>query len=254
MRLSVAHTRLSMNKQTQDLSSVVIQLFPNFGSSQIQEKKRSNNGAPFLIQDGTKKYWLKLVNSSTMEDSLRDVEKQALQEVKSPNVIELIDVKTKVINGQRFDGLLFAFIEGEDLATIFAKKKSSKPKGPGGYQNLIVYQQAVVISDLTDEFCQRFLDSIKDRRTIEQMVQAARSGKQNIVEASLEKSLKMNIKLNGVSRASYGELLEDYKDFLRLRNLLLWDKSDPRVQEIRSWRIRTNGTNWTNLTNLTDLI
>lgn len=126
MRLSVAHTRLSMNKQTQDLSSVVIQLFPNFGSSQIQEKKRSNNGAPFLIQDGTKKYWLKLVNSSTMEDSLRDVEKQALQEVKSPNVIELIDVKTKVINGQRFDGLLFAFIEGEDLATIFAKKKSSK--------------------------------------------------------------------------------------------------------------------------------
>jgi len=133
-----------------------------------------------------------------------------------------------------------------------AKKKSSKPKGPGGYQNLIVYQQAVVISDLTDEFCQRFLDSIKDRRTIEQMVQAARSGKQNIVEASLEKSLKMNIKLNGVSRASYGELLEDYKDFLRLRNLLLWDKSDPRVQEIRSWRIRTNGTNWTNLTNLTN--
>jgi len=78
-------------------------------------------------------------------------------------------------------------------------KKIIKPKGPGGYQSLIVYQQAVVISDLTAEFCQRFLDSIKDRRTIEQKTQAVRSGKQNIVEASLEKSLKLNIKLNGVS-------------------------------------------------------
>ena len=116
---------LSMNKQTQDLIKVVTELFPNFKSSQIQEKKGSNNGIPFLIQDGEKKYWLKLVNSSKMEDSLKDVEKQALQEVKSPNVIELIDVKTKVINGQRFDGLLFIFIEGEDLASIFAKKKAS---------------------------------------------------------------------------------------------------------------------------------
>ena len=115
---------LSMNKQTQDLIKVVTELFPNFKSSQIQEKKGSNNGIPFLIQDGEKKYWLKLVNSSKMEDSLKDVEKQALQEVKSPNVIELIDVKTKVINGQRFDGLLFIFIEGEDLASIFATKKA----------------------------------------------------------------------------------------------------------------------------------
>jgi len=106
-----------------------------------------------------------------------------------------------------------------------------------------------MIYDLTVEFCHRLLNEIKDRRTTEQMVQAARSGKQNIVEASLEKSLKMNIKLNGVSRASYGELLEDYKDFLRMRNLPLWDKNDPGVQEIRSWRIRTNGTNWRNWTN-----
>ena len=141
------------------------------------------------------------------------------------------------------------------LAAIKEKekaKKIKKPKGPGGYQNLIVYQQAVMISDLTNKFCQRFLDPIKDRRTIEQMTQAARSGKQNIVEASLEKSLKMNIKLNGVSRASYGELLEDYKDFLRMRNLLIWDKNDLRVKEIRSWRIKTNGTNWTNWSNLTN--
>lgn len=70
------------------------------------------------------------------------------------------------------------------------------------------------------------------------------------------KARQMNIKLNGVSRASYGELLEDYKDFLRLRNLPLWDKQDPRVQEIRSWRINktnwSNGTNWSNWPNLTN--
>jgi four helix bundle suffix protein len=118
----------------------------------------------------------------------------------------------------------------------------------GGYENLIVYQQAVMIYDLNKKFCGRYLDLLKDRWTIEQMEQAARSGKQNIVEASLEKSLKMNIKLNGVSRGSYGGLLEDYKDFLRVRNLPLWDKNDPRVREIRSWRL-SNKTNWSNLTN-----
>jgi len=59
-----------------------------------------------------------------------------------------------------------------------------------GYQSLIVYQQAVLIYDLTIKFCQELLNQIKDSRTTEQMVQAARSGKQNIVEASLEKSLK----------------------------------------------------------------
>ena len=88
-----------------------------------------------------------------------------------------------------------------------------------GYQNLIVYQQAVIIYDLTHEFCKKYLDKFTDKRTIEQMIQAARSGKQNIVEGSLEKSLKMNIKLTGVSRGSFGELLEDYKDFLRIRKL-----------------------------------
>ncbi len=81
------------------------------------------------------------------------------------------------------------------------------------------------------------------------MEQAERSGKQNIVEASLEKSLKMNIKLTGVSRGSYGELLEDYRDFLRFRNLALWDKNDPRVLEIRAQRESPNKTNLSNSTN-----
>lgn len=119
-------------------------------------------------------------------------------------------------------------------------------KKPGGYQNLIAYQLAVPIFDLTMIFCKQHIDY--KSRTKDQMEQAARSGKQNIVEGSLEKSLKMNIKLTGVARASFGELLEDYKDYLRTKNLKLWDKNDPQVLEIR--RNKSNLTNMTYLTNL----
>ncbi|MBI2190184.1 MAG: four helix bundle protein [Candidatus Levybacteria bacterium] len=129
---------------------------------------------------------------------------------------------------------------------------TSAPKKPGGYQNLIVYQQAVIIYDLNIKFCQRYLadygKGTPTRRTVDQMIQAARSGKQNIVEASLEKSLKLNIKLTGVARASFGELKEDYMDFLRIRTLPIWDKNDPRVLEIRL--NKTNLANWANLTNV----
>lgn len=133
-------------------------------------------------------------------------------------------------------------------------------KKSGGYQNLLVYRLAVVIYDLTVVFCQTYSANLANKsnltnlsyRTIDQMVQAARSGKQNIVEGSLEKSLKMNIKLTGVSRASFGELLEDYRDFLRIKTLKLWDKNDPRVLEIRKLRLSpdwSNLTYWTNWTN-----
>jgi four helix bundle suffix protein len=120
-----------------------------------------------------------------------------------------------------------------------------------GYQNLIVYQQAVIIYDLTYEFCKKYLDKFTDKRTIEQMIQAARSGKQNIVEGSLEKSLKMNIKLTGVSRGSFGELLEDYKDFLRIRKLPIWGKDESRVWEIRKLRF-SDKTNLSHLSNWTN--
>lgn len=120
----------------------------------------------------------------------------------------------------------------------------------GGYQNLIVYQLAVVIFDLTVQFVKSHIDPRS--RTTDQMTQAARSGKQNIVEGSLEKSLKMNIKLTGVARASLGELLEDYKDFLRTNKLVLWDKNDPRVSEIRAIRVSPNSTNLTNWSNWTN--
>ena len=119
-----------------------------------------------------------------------------------------------------------------------------------GYESLLVYRLAVTIFDFGNIFCQEFLKDLKYRRTVEQMEQANRSGKQNIVEASLEKSMEGNIKLTGVSRASYGELMEDFKDDLRLRNLPIWDKNDPRVLKIRSFKESVeNPTNLTNLSN-----
>ncbi len=122
-------------------------------------------------------------------------------------------------------------------------------KKPSGYKNLIVYQQAVVIYDLNIMFINRYIS--RKSRTYDQMEQAGRSGKQNIVEGSLEKSLKMNIRLTEVSRGSFGELLEDYGDFLRTRKLPIWDKNDPRVLQIRATRVynSTNLSNWSNWTN-----
>ncbi len=117
----------------------------------------------------------------------------------------------------------------------------------GGYQNLLVYQLAITIFDLTVIFCNQYID--KKSRTHDQMVQAGRSGKQNIAEGSLEKSLKSYIKLIGVSRGSFGELLEDYKDYLRQNNLSLWSKEDPKVNHIRSIRESSNLPNWANSPN-----
>lgn len=117
----------------------------------------------------------------------------------------------------------------------------------GGYQNLLVYQLSITIFDLTVVFCNHYVD--KRSRTNDQMVQAGRSGKQNIAEGSLEKSLKSYIKLIGVSRGSFGELLEDYKDYLRQNNLSLWPKEDIRVTHIRSIRESSNLANWANLPN-----
>lgn len=120
---------------------------------------------------------------------------------------------------------------------------SNESNSKGGYQNLIVYWLGVEISDLTVVFCNRFINKLS--RTHDQMVQAARSGKQNIVEGSLEKSIESNIKLTGVARASYGELIEDYKDFLRQHHLPVWSKDDSRVISIRSHK--SNKTNQSNL-------
>jgi four helix bundle suffix protein len=94
----------------------------------------------------------------------------------------------------------------------------------GGYRNLITYQKAEIIYDGTVYFTNRFFN--KYNRTVDQMVQAARSGKQNIAEASMASatSKETEIKLTNVARASLEELKIDYEDFLRTSKLPLWDK------------------------------
>ena len=94
----------------------------------------------------------------------------------------------------------------------------------GGYRSLKSYQMAEIVFDGTAVFCDRFID--KRSRTHDQMVQAARSGKQNIAEGSMASgtSKKTELKLVGVARASLEELLIDYQDFLRQRGLPLVGK------------------------------
>src|SRR5438128_1854475 len=103
----------------------------------------------------------------------------------------------------------------------------------GNYQELLSYQKAEVVYDLTYRFCQRFLN--RGDRTIDQMVQAARSGKQNIAEGSKASgtSKEMEIKLTNVARASLEELLVDYRDFLRVRDLRLWNKDSKEANFVR---------------------
>ena len=103
----------------------------------------------------------------------------------------------------------------------------------GDYQTLLSYQKSEVIYQITYRFCERFLK--KGDRTVDQMVQAARSGKQNIVEGSkaATTSKEMEIKLTNVARASLEELLEDYRDYLRVRDLSMWDKLSREAAYVR---------------------
>jgi restriction system protein len=112
----------------------------------------------------------------------------------------------------------------------------------GGYHNLKSYQAAEVIFDATNAFCNRFINPRS--RTYDQMVQAARSGKQNIAEASQTSgtSKKSELRLIDVARASLQELLEHYKDFLRLRKLPIWPKEHPQAVIIRNLAYRTDRT------------
>ena len=104
-----------------------------------------------------------------------------------------------------------------------------------GYKYLRSYQTSTIIYDLTIEFCNWLIS--KRSRTHDQMVQAARSGKQNIAEGYLEKSLKMYIKLSGVARGSLGELLEDYEDYARQNKIPVWSYEKCRdMREIREIR------------------
>jgi four helix bundle suffix protein len=102
----------------------------------------------------------------------------------------------------------------------------------GGYRNLKSFQVAQLVYDVTVRFCDRYIDPRS--RTHDQMVQAARSGVQNIAEGSQASgtSKKMEMKLTNVARASLEELRLDYEDYLRQRGMKLWERNDPRRQEL----------------------
>jgi four helix bundle suffix protein len=109
----------------------------------------------------------------------------------------------------------------------------------GGYRKLKSFQVAQLVYDLTLRFCNRYVHPRS--RTHDQMVQAARSGVQNIAEGSevSATSKKMELKLTQVARASLEELRLDYEDFLRHRNLPRWDSRDPRRQSLVNRRCAT---------------
>lgn len=117
-----------------------------------------------------------------------------------------------------------------------------RPKG--NYRDLIAYQKAECIYDITHHFAHRFLE--RGDRTIDQMVQAARSGKQNIAEgsAAATTSAETELKLINVARASLQELLIDYEDYLRIRGLELWPPSSPKAMQARRACTAHNDSAW----------
>lgn len=103
----------------------------------------------------------------------------------------------------------------------------------GDYQTLLSFQKAEVVYDITFRFAHKYLS--KGDRTIDQMIQSARSGKKNILEGSKAglASKETEIKLTSVARASLEELLDDYRDYLRARDQPLWDKNSKEAQYVR---------------------
>ncbi len=128
--------------------------------------------------------------------------------------------------------------KSENTGSIFPKH--------GGYRKLLTYQKAEIIYDATVQFTKRFLH--KYDRTIGQMVQAARSGKQNIAEASMASttSKETEIKLTNVARASLEELLIDYQDYLRTNKMVEWSKDHPFAQRFKELSTQS-GANYRSL-------
>ena len=110
----------------------------------------------------------------------------------------------------------------------------------GGYQDLQAFQMAEIVYDATVKFCDRFIS--RRSRTHDQMVQAARSGRQNIAEGSMASgtSKKTELKLVGVARASLEELLLDYQDFLRQHAHDQWGKDHPKAKQVRALCYKKN--------------
>ncbi len=129
-----------------------------------------------------------------------------------------------------------------------------KIRNSGGYRRLATFQTATIIYDATVWFCERFLDSRS--RTVDQMVQAARSGRQNIAEGSRASatSSQTELRLVNVARASLEELLLDYEDFLRHRHLEQWELNSAEALVVRNVprNFKEDRSDQSDLTDLTD--
>lgn len=112
----------------------------------------------------------------------------------------------------------------------------------GDYRTLLSFQKAEVIYDITFRFAHKYLS--RGDRTVDQMIQSARSGKQNVLEGSkaAQTSKEMEIKLTNVGRASLEELLADYRDFLRVRDHVVWDKESKEARFVRRLGCKTPQT------------
>lgn len=120
------------------------------------------------------------------------------------------------------------------IGEVSVNEPTSKLRAHGGYRSLRSFRVTEIIYDATVAFCDRFIG--KQSRTHDQMVQAARSGRQNIAEGSRASAMssQTELRLVNVARASLDELLLDYEDFLRQRRLPIWGKDDPRALAVRA--------------------
>jgi four helix bundle suffix protein len=150
---------------------------------------------------------------------------------------------SKAVPPQRPSGASVSLPSLPSLSSLESPQTAGFIPPHGGYENLLSYQKARIVYDATVYFTARFLD--KKDRTRDQMVQAARSGKQNIVEGSQISgtSKELELKLTNVARASLEELLDDYRDFLRTRGLAEWTPEHPHTQRLRRLN-RTPGANY----------
>jgi four helix bundle suffix protein len=125
--------------------------------------------------------------------------------------------------------------DGERLSPVSRSSPSDNQiiRPRGDYQTLLSFQKAEVVYDITFRFAHKFL--AKNDRTIDQMIQAARSGKKNLLEGSKAAvtSREMEIKLTGVARASLEEVLDDYRDYLRVRGHREWEKNSREALYVR---------------------
>jgi four helix bundle suffix protein len=130
----------------------------------------------------------------------------------------------------------------EAEARYAATRTSGLSAGARGYRELVSYQKAEIVYDITYRFCERFVT--RGDRTRDQMVQAARSGKQNIAEGSQASgtSKETEIKLTNVARASLEELLIDFRDFMRVRGMRLWEKDSKEARFVRRLASRPHVT------------